>query len=380
MKLSFHSTDVHCGLGVSLDDALDNLRAQRILSQPLILELKGDTFNRHYFRLAGRSDLGAYHEVCALIELQLNRLLDVAGLSSADRRRVGLFVGSSSFSAGYSEESYRQQAQAGHENRIVLQQIGYDIMTEQLVRRLGLSDTSFCYATACTSSANAILNAQEFIRQGVISHALILGYELFNTTSVLGFYGLDLISKQGAMLPFDVRRDGLLLGEGYASMLLSAEPLSGAVSLLGGASNTDNHSLTAANTDGSSVAAVMEMAMTACGIDADSVRGIKTHGTASLFNDEAETAGILRLPLSSPQLFALKPYTGHTLGACGAIETALTAGALGQGWVPANSGFSTDDTLGVSLNQTVEHTDSGHYLLNFFAFGGNNTCLILECA
>lgn len=396
MRTYIHSAEVSCGLGSSLTACLQQLKDKRISNELIQLDMVGDQLNTRYFRLTDRvaqsaDDFSAsgltvhspgsdsptshaqmYYAIAAQIETVLSR----AGLSREERQRTGLFVGSSSFSAGYSEDTYLSKRAAGEPEPLLLETIGYDKMLEMLVVEHGFSECSFAYATACTSSANAMLYANRFIASGAIDHAVVLGYELFNRTTLLGFYGLGLLSQQGAMMPFDARRDGLLLGEGFGSLLLSREARSGTIVFCGGASNTDHFSLTAANTDGSTIAAVMHEAMKKAGVDSDGIVGIKTHGTASLFNDEAETAGIDRIGCHDKKLFALKPYVGHTLGGCGAIEAILTTAALAEGWMPGNPGFSTDDTLSVVLNQDVIAAPPGGYLLNFFAFGGNNSCLV----
>src|SRR5690625_7512942 len=79
-----------------------------------------------------------------------------------------------------------------------------------------------------------------------------------------------------------------------------------------------------------------------------------------------------------PPAYALKPFVGHTLGACGALEVALTLGCLSQGTLPANPGTEPDAALAVTLNQGVQSARPGPYLFNCFAFGGNNNALIIS--
>src|SRR5690606_14559770 len=150
----------------------------------------------------------------------------------------------------------------------------------------------YTYSTACTSSANAVLYAHRMLEAGVIDHALVVGLEHFNQMTVLGFHGLGLISPAGAMMPFSRGRDGLILGEGCGLILLSRSENEASLQICGGAIATDNHSLTAANVDGSSLAAVITQALSDSSITAETIIAIKAHGTASLMNDEAEAAGL----------------------------------------------------------------------------------------
>src|SRR5690606_20720978 len=123
-----------------------------------------------------------------------------------------------------------------------------------------------------------------------------------------------------------------------------------ALQLCNGAIAIDNHSLTAANNDGSSLAGLMTKALTLAGLQPADIQAVKLHGTASMLNDEAEAAAVQRVfGAHRPHLFALKPYTGDTLGACGALELALLAGCVDWGILPGNPGFLSDPELGLSL-------------------------------
>ena len=109
------------------------------------------------------------------------------------------------------------------------------------------------------------------------------------------------------------------------------------------------------------------------------VRGIKAHGTATPTGDAAEALGLQSVFASQPPVSALKPYLGHTLGACCVNELVLFAGALQCGFLPATPGFETPDpALGVHPLKAPASAPDGYYLLNHFGFGGNNTVLALE--
>jgi 3-oxoacyl-[acyl-carrier-protein] synthase-1 len=171
-----------------------------------------------------------------------------------------------------------------------------------------------------------------------------------------------------------------VLGEGVGALVLSAEE-AGGLSLSSGASNSDPFSVTAANPDGGTIAAVQLEALRQAGLDASAVRGIKAHGTASPMNDSGEAAGILRVFPAPPPVCALKPYLGHTLGACGATELVLMASALERGFFPGTPGFEQfDPELGLHPLREASDAPAGDYLLNYFGFGGNNTSLLLHKA
>jgi 3-oxoacyl-[acyl-carrier-protein] synthase-1 len=369
--------DTRCALGTSFDEAVTALLSgQQQQLQQVAFDDLGDPVTLPYYTAPGFGDKNQEQRIYHFLRDMLEDALDRCPLSDSERAATGLFIGSSSFDINVSETLYSQELETST-TATPLPIIGYGKIAADLQESFGLSPHAYTYSTACTSSANALLSAHRLLKAGVISHAFVMGVEFFNRTTLLGFHGLSLISASGRLSPFEARRDGLILGEGCGLLMLSATKKSD-ISLCGGATATDNHNLTAANGDGSTIAHVMGLALDNCELQASQLKGIKLHGTASLMNDEAEAAGIRMLQRPLPPLFALKPYIGHTLGACGVLEAALVYGCLRRGRLPGNAASGpTDERLGVSLLPAPRTADAGYYALNYFAFGGNNTCLIL---
>jgi len=241
--------------------------------------------------------------------------------------------------------------------------------------KLGLRGMDTTINTACTASANALVMADALIRSGEVEHALVLGVEVFNSITALGFHGLELLSDNG-MRPFDKARGGLVLGEGCSAMILGRGDKG--FRLIGGANMCDTSGISAANPDGSTVADVIRQALASANIDAAEIMAVKTHGTASLLNDEAEAAGLHTIFEIMPPLCALKPYIGHTFGACGLNELILLCAALEAGYLPATPGISAEASdLKITLPQTPLAMEPGKFLLNHFGFGGNNTSIVI---
>ena len=138
--------------------------------------------------------------------------------------------------------------------------------------------------------------------------------------------------------------------------------------------------MSAANPDGSTVAMVMQRALQAARLTPRDIDALKAHGTASLLNDEAEAAGMRQLFGELPPLCAMKPWLGHTLGACGLNELLLFCAAADQGFLIGTPGIAADSDLGVRLNQQPRPLPAGNFMLNYFGFGGNNTSLIVANA
>lgn len=311
-----------------------------------------------------------------IIDSVVEQALAEAGLTPAQQQRVALFLASSSFDISVSENAYRQGLQTGQRVLPMAHSSSFGNLACRVRERFGFQGEEFSFNTACTASANAAWYAARLIDSGRIDHALVLGVELINDITALGFKGLDLLTRS-VMKPFDASRDGLVLGEACTALMLGRDDAAG-FRLIGGGNLCDTGSMSAANTDGSTVAAVIQQALAAAGLSASDIRAIKAHGTASLLNDEAEAAGILRAFDALPPITALKPFIGHTLGACGVTELVLLWRALEAGFLPATPGIAADEgALGLCLNQQEIPPQTGPVLLNYFGFGGNNTALIL---
>jgi 3-oxoacyl-[acyl-carrier-protein] synthase I len=272
------------------------------------------------------------------------------------------------------EQEYLRSQQEAPERRPRVYDAGF--LTTQIAHALGVRGPVLTFSTACSSSANALLVARDMILRGQVPRALVVGVESLNTITLGGFQSLMMIDAQGCR-PFDSARAGLQLGEGAAAVLLEARG-SGA-RLLGGANLCDIHHVTSASPDGSGMARCMHAALGDAGVGAHDIAAIKAHGTASRENDAAEAAAMRTVFAPAlPPFTALKRYLGHTLGACGAIETVALLAALDAGFVPASAGFSRADVeLGCAPLTTPLSTQRGNYLLNYFGFGGNYASLVI---
>ncbi len=314
-----------------------------------------------------------------MLEAAVSEAFSDIELSPETRQNLPLFIGSSSYGIGVGEERYKKALDQGSE-AVPLPLDGFTQVTNYLRRRFSLLGPDFAYNTACTSSANALLDAAASIEAGHHPYALVVGIETYNRTTLAGFHGMQLLATD-AMKPFDKFRQGLVLGEGCGVLLLKAGDMrTGGVSISGGASRCDTFSISASNPDGSQIARVMGEALKSSGLHSSDIRSIKAHGTGSPLNDNGEAAGMRRLFDQVPPFFSMKAYIGHTLGACGAIETALMTACLTAGQLPASAGFECpDESLGVEPITRAESAGPGSYMLNFFGFGGNNCSLLLRC-
>ncbi len=255
-----------------------------------------------------------------------------------------------------------------------------DRLNKHLVDKFGLSDFQITISTACTASINALLYAKRLLVQGQAKHALVIGCEFFNQLSVEGFSCLELFSPSACVKTFDKNRDGLVLGEGVGALLLSTErPREGRFfEIIEGHSSCDLHSLTGTQEDGSHIAEVITQALSYANLNREDIDLIKVHGTATLANDLAEYNALKAVFPEPVPILALKPYIGHTLGACGVLEIALLQYLLSKDSLSTLS-WEEGDTKLMSFVQTNKSlAEYPHILLNHSGFGGNNAVIILK--
>ncbi|MDH5632381.1 MAG: hypothetical protein OEZ10_05220 [Gammaproteobacteria bacterium] len=252
-------------------------------------------------------------------------------------------------------------------------------VTGPIAREFGVTGPVLAIHTACSSSANALIVARDMIARGEVRRAIVIGAEGFSAISLGGFYSMMLLDPDGCH-PFDTRRRGLQLGEAYGAVLLDADSINSKLVLRGGANLCDIHHVTSASPDGSSMARVMTNAMHDADISASDIVGIKAHGTGSNDNDTAESAAMHSVfHHQIPDFTVIKRYIGHTLGACGVVELTGFAGCLQAGFLPATAGYDQYDArLDVSPLAQAITARQGHYLLNYFGFGGNYASLVVS--
>lgn len=374
-----------CGIGserLTEDLRAGKSNAQRLTTFPIHFnnEIKVNQFQ-------GALPEGGQERTDGAIMSAVNEALIEAGLAKEAVSTSALILGSSGF-IYEAEALYRQQKALGITEPPPLSGRGTGRVASRIAKRLGLKGPVITVTTACTSSANALLLAASMIRRGEVRRAIVIGAEMLNAFTLNGFYSLMLLSPEG-IKPFDAKRRGIQLGEATAAIVLeAADSMDAAGTYLSGwGNNCDTHNVISTSLDGRLVAAVMREAMGVADVSATDITAIKAHGTGSLDNDATEAAA-MRLVFEMgenggkvPPFTGLKGCIGHTLGACGAVETVAFFKCLKEGFIPAAMGFKdVDPALGMSPLTTARMTDdaSGFYMLNFFGFGGNNTSLVFR--
>ena len=234
---------------------------------------------------------------------------------------------------------------------------------------------------ACSSGTDAIGLGASWILAGLCDVVVAGGADELSRITYNGFISLK-ITDEGPCKPFDKHRKGLNLGEGAGMVVLESDrthlergrrPRS---FLLGYGSACDAHHQTAPEPSGAGLKRAIAEALACQNVAPSSVAFVNAHGTGTPDNDRVESRALAEMLPGVPFL-STKGYTGHTLGAAGAIEAVFTAACLEQGRIPANSGFETPDPelSGNPVREAMAITGKVA-LSESLAFGGNNAVVL----
>ncbi|WGK58594.1 beta-ketoacyl-[acyl-carrier-protein] synthase family protein [Pantoea sp. SS70] len=303
---------------------------------------------------------------------QIRPVVDAA-IAQYGRDRVAIVLGTSTSGV---DEGDRQvdDALSGYDYR--MQELGDP--SRFLAHFLALDGPAYTISTACSSSARAIISGQRLIDAGLADVALVGGADSLSRMPINGFASLDSLSERHCA-PFSADRDGISIGEAAALLLLTREkqPLA----LLGCGESSDAWHMSAPHPEGVGAERAMLMALQQAGLQPQDVGYINLHGTATPLNDQVESAVIHRLFGDRVPCSSTKHLTGHTLGAAGATEAALAALILQQHLPlpPQDFSLAARDTSLPACGLITAPQPLARPVIasNSFAFGGNNTCLIL---
>ncbi len=372
-----------CSLGDSLGEIVDAVREKRIKLKQLPFTLAGLSYTRPYYLIArheadaldNRSEAYFYEILFSTVA----RALVDAGLTGAEIGEMPIFFGSTSMDVPVFEGSYRKSASTV--SGLFLQSSnGYGKIAGAVGERFGMEAGCYSFTTACTSSANALLYASAMIKQRRIERALVVGYDLFNNLGFYGFEGLKSLAVSDYR-PFDRSRDGLILGEACGAVVLEGKRRkTGDFECLGGANLCDTYSVTSHDEEGAAVAETMKRALRQAGIDPGDICVIKAHATGTENNDRTECAAMkAAFDRHIPPVTCIKPFIGHTVGACGISELIVFTESVKTGFIPSTPGFSDmDEQLNVKPLTENREAGEGAFMLNYFGFGGNCTTLLLS--
>ena len=297
--------------------------------------------------------------------------------------RIGVVIGTSTSGIAEGEMALREfAASAALPEQFHYGQQEMGSPAAVLASTLEITGPAYVHSSACASSAKALASAARLILMGACDAVLAGGVDSLCAFTVAGFAALESVSDTRCN-PLSRNRNGINLGEGAALFLLSREPAT--VSLRGWGESSDGYHISAPDPAGAGARSAMERALSRAGIAAAQVDYVNLHGTATVQNDAMEARVIHALFGDRVSVSSTKPFTGHALGAAGAIEAGLCWLAMqddnATGKVPPHLWDGLADPALPVLNVAGPGASLGHPLRcavsNSFAFGGANATLVL---
>ena len=272
-----------------------------------------------------------------------------------------------------------------------------DIAPGNISIKHGFMGPNYATVSACASSANAIIDALNYIRLGHCDVIVTGGSEAAVAIAGMGgfnaMHALSTLNEtpETASRPFDATRDGFVLGEGAGALILEEyehAKASGAkiyAEVVGGGLSSDAYHMTAPHPEGLGVERVMLNCLRDAGISPEQVDAINTHGTSTPLGDVAELKAIVKVfgdHAPKININSTKSMTGHLLGAAGALEAIASILAMNHSLVPPTINHTTvdeniDPRLNLTLNKAQER-EITYAMSNTFGFGGHNACVLLK--
>ena len=378
-------------IGVGLEQIYQSLLAQR--SGLKLCEFETVDINTHIGEVPGVDAVQLPAEL-ARFDCRNNRLAEHAlrqdgfleaaqqAVSRWNRKRFGVFIGTSTAGILQTELAYRQRDPV---TGALPSSFEYGTthnsfsVADYLRQRLHVEGPAMAVSCACASSAKVFGSARRMIEAGVIDAALVGGVDSLCLTTLYGFHSLQLTSPV-ACRPFDVARDGISIGEAAAFAILE-RPSTGldsdSILLLGVGESSDAYHMSAPHPEGHGARSAMQAALRTAGLEPEAIDYINLHGTGTPSNDRSESQAVTSVFGATLPASSTKGATGHTLGAAGALEAIISAIALRNGFMPG--GLKTtqiDPLLTAYYLRENRRSALSHVLSNSFGFGGTNCSLI----
>ena len=386
-----------CAIGNNLDSTFNALVEERsgiseitLLETTLkhkvpIAEVKMD--NKELKNFMGLSGSKNFTRTALLGMVAAREAITSAGIADIHQYRTGLVSATSVGGMDRSELFYKEFLANGKKGRL-RNVVNHDCgdSTERIANYLGISDFLTTISTACSSSANSIMFGAQLIKAGFLDRVIAGGTDSVTKFTLNGFNTLMILDKNGCR-PFDENRAGLTLGEAAAYVVLESEKAirdqnkKVLASLLGYGNANDAYHQTASSPEGTGAWLAMEKALSTSGLKPEEIDYVNVHGTGTLNNDLSEGIAMQKIFNGNiPPFSSTKPYTGHTLGAAGAVEAVISILSLNNDMLFPNLRFETPmKELNISpIKKLTKNVKVKNILSNSFGFGGNNSTLIIS--
>lgn len=338
--------------------------------------------NQQLKQLQNLQEASGYTRTCLLADKAFSEAIADAALTPGQLSSLDTALISASTVGGMclTDQLY-QDANHKSQGSEYLESYGCSAHTLKLIKRYRIKGFTDTINTACSSSANAIMLGARLIRSGRVKRAIVGGVDSLAKYTVNGFNALKILSESPCK-PFDVNRDGLNLGEGGAYLVLEAEELTAGkkvyAEIAGFGNANDAHHPSAMSEQATGAIRCMREAIGSAGIETSQIGYVNAHGTGTQNNDQVEFFGMGQLFGHMPPYSSTKSFTGHTLGAAGAVEAIFSIlGIMHSELFPS---LNVADPISGPDNAPVCEWKHGYplkYVLsNSFGFGGNCTSLV----
>jgi len=269
--------------------------------------------------------------------------------------------------------------ETGTYNSSLQQRIALTTSAKLIAAHFNFINQPLIISNACISGVLAIITAMRFIKNGLYENIVVAGADVISKFVFSGFHSFQALSN-GMCRPFDKDRNGINLGEGAATIILSSHEKNDVnIIVAGGSASNDANHISGPSRTGDELAQAIRSALQEAQLSASDIDFIAAHGTATVYNDEMEAKAIAAANMQDAPVNSLKAHYGHTLGAAGLIESVISIASLKQNTVLPSKGFNT---LGVSKSinvcNTIIQTPLRNCIKTASGFGGCNAAVIFS--
>lgn len=333
--------------------------------------------------LAGvQNDVEPFTRNTLLALVASKQAADASGWTHTHEKDTGLIFATTVGGMDLNEQHYKSLLEDDRYKNLVGVLDSADC-TEKVAACFGIRHYITTISTACSSSANAVMLGARLIRNKCLRRVLVGGSDALTKFTLNGFNALEILSPTGCR-PFDSDRNGLTIGEGAAALILeseeSADPERIICEVTGFANINEAYHATASATDGFGAVLAMKKALESAFLKSSDISYINAHGTGTEINDLSEGHAIEKVFADQiPPVSSTKAFTGHTLGAAGAVEAVFSSLSIrNQILLPGLNFKYQMAELSFQPVMKAEAHQIKHVMSNSFGFGGSNTTLIFS--
>ncbi len=339
--------------------------------------------NPEMAELAGvRKDNMPFSRNTLLALVASKQAVHASGWTDVREKHTGIIFATTVGGMDLNEQYYKSLLENA-EHKQVIGLLDSADCTEKVAEYFGIRYHVTTISTACSSSANAIMLGARLIRNNHLQRVLVGGTDSLTKFTLNGFNALEILSPSGCR-PFDRNRNGLTIGEGAAALVLESEECADPGRIIcevsGYANVNEAYHATASTADGFGAILAMNRALESASLKASDISYINAHGTGTEINDLSEGIAIDKVfGTYVPPVSSTKAFTGHTLGAAGAVEAVFSGMAIRDQIVLPGMNFTEPmPELSFQPRLKVEPRRIIHVMSNSFGFGGSNTTLIFS--